>query len=241
MANVSMLWIGDRLSPIERLSMMSYLYHGHSVDLYVYANITGLPRGVRLRDGAEILSKDRIFSYQRGTGQGSFSAFSNMFRYKLMLTRWTYWSDTDILCLKPFDFKEAAVFGWEDNLRIGSAVLRFPNDSAPLAQMLATALRKGQDVSWGDVGPQLVTDTLKEFAEEAQAKPVSTFYPLHYGSWRMPFQPELTEEVTAACRESHAIHLWHEMFRRNDFDKFATPDPESFFGKLWTEYSKYLI
>lgn len=239
MASVSMLWIGDRLSPIECLSMMSYLYYGHSVDLYVYANITGVPLGVRLRDGGEILSKERIFSYQRGVGQGSFSAFSNMFRYKLMLTRWTYWSDTDVLCLKPLDFEDGAVFGWEDDLRIGSAILRFPTDSAPLAQMLATALRKGQDVAWGDVGPKLVTDTLREFAQTDQAKPVSTFYPLHYGSWRKPFQPEFKEEVTAACSESHALHLWHEMFRRNDFEKFTTPDPESFVGNMWAKYSKY--
>src|SRR5690349_14550149 len=107
-----MLWIGDRFSTLERLCVASFLAHGHGVHLYAYGPVDGVPEGAQLRDAREILPAERIYTYASGFGQGSPSAFSNEFRYKLLRDRGGVWSDTDIACLRPFDFLDDAPYAF---------------------------------------------------------------------------------------------------------------------------------
>ena len=79
---IQTLWIGDKLSPMEQLCLSSFVYHGHDVHLYVYSDVAGIPDGVIVKDGNEILPEDMIFLYK---GHKSFSGFSNYFRYKMVL------------------------------------------------------------------------------------------------------------------------------------------------------------
>ena len=230
--NVSSLWIGGALSPIEQASIKSFLNRGHNYTLYSYNRVENVPLGCCVRDGREILPESRIFSYKTGVGAGSFSACSNMFRYKLLLMKETYWVDTDVICIKQFDFTDDYVFGWEDDIRIGSAVIRAPQDSHIIARALAVALEKGENVEWGEVGPGLLTDLLLEAKMSVTAKPVETFYPIHYGSWRMPFNPANFDELSERCKDSYSLHLWNEMYRRSDFNKFSEIDPGSWIAKI---------
>ena len=78
------LWIGTHLSALERLSIRSFLQNGHEYHLYAYGEVRNLPDGTTVRDGREILPESRIFQYR---DHKSFSAFSNFFRYKLLLDR----------------------------------------------------------------------------------------------------------------------------------------------------------
>ena len=90
--------------------MSSFIKNGHEYHLYTYNDVVNVPDNVIIKDGNEILSKEKIFSYQSGEGRGSFSAFSNFFRYKLLSERGGWWADTDMICLRPFDFEEEYVF-----------------------------------------------------------------------------------------------------------------------------------
>lgn len=49
------LWIGGALGLIERLSLRSFVAHGHPVALYSYTEIGSVPPGVEQRDAAEVL------------------------------------------------------------------------------------------------------------------------------------------------------------------------------------------
>jgi len=82
-----MLWIGPRLSALERLAMASFVANGHAVHLYTYEHVDGVPEGVDRLDAAEILPQSAVFTYADGFGKGSPSAFANRFRYKLLLER----------------------------------------------------------------------------------------------------------------------------------------------------------
>jgi hypothetical protein len=83
---IQSLWIGDRLSVMERLCISSFLQNGHEFHLYVYQDTAGVPPGTVLRDGNEILPSERIFTYRE---HQSYAGFANFFRYKLMLEkRW---------------------------------------------------------------------------------------------------------------------------------------------------------
>ena len=84
MAIVSSLWIGDRLSPLERACVHSFLSRGHSFDLYAYGPLANVPAGCRVVDAATLLPSSQIIRYSRGPGKGSVALFSNMFRYRLL-------------------------------------------------------------------------------------------------------------------------------------------------------------
>jgi hypothetical protein len=108
---IQSLWIGTRLSVMEQLSIRSYLAQGYSFHLYVYEPLENVPAGVVLRRAAEILGPEEIFCYQTGPGKGSVAAFSNSFRYKLLLERGGWWTDLDSVCLRRLDFAEEHVLG----------------------------------------------------------------------------------------------------------------------------------
>ena len=124
---VSALWIGE-LSPLERLCMSSFVQAGHEYHLYTYEAMAGLPAGVKLCDAGEILPHETVFRNQRGKGKGSFACFSDLFRYKLLWERGGWWVDTDVFCLRAFDFAAPYVFGAEDK-PVASGVIKMPPKS----------------------------------------------------------------------------------------------------------------
>ena len=92
---------------MEEMCLSSFVHHGHEVHLYSYSEIENVPEGVEKKDGREILPEDMIFEYKH---HKSFSGFSNYFRYKLLSEKGGWWTDTDVVCLKPFDFDSNYVF-----------------------------------------------------------------------------------------------------------------------------------
>ncbi len=121
---VNGLWIGQ-LSPLEQRCLKSFVAQGHPYHLYTYEPIDSVPAGVTLQDASQILPQSQVFRNQNGKGKGSLAAFSDLFRYKLLLERGGWWVDTDVFCLKPFDFTAPYVFGAEDK-PVASGVLKMP-------------------------------------------------------------------------------------------------------------------
>jgi len=107
------LWIGDRLSRMEQLSIRSCLSLGHPYHLYTYGDISGIPDGTTVMDGNEILPSASIFHYQDATHYGSVAAFSNVFRFKLLAERGGIWFDSDMVLLKPLAIAERYVYSSE--------------------------------------------------------------------------------------------------------------------------------
>jgi hypothetical protein len=103
---IQSLWIGERLSTIERLSIQSFLTNGHEYHLYVYSDVGEVPSGVVLKDASSIIPRDGIF-----TTRGSLSIFSDWFRNELLFARGGYWVDLDVVCLRPLHFEEPIVIG----------------------------------------------------------------------------------------------------------------------------------
>ena len=117
------LWIGSELSAMERMSINSFLYHGDGYHLYVYDDVKRVSKGAVIKDGNESC-RNQEFSYTRT--MRPIWGFSNFFRYKLLLDKGGWWADTDLICLKPFDFEEEHVFASEsirDEVLITSGVI----------------------------------------------------------------------------------------------------------------------
>ncbi len=224
---IQSLWIGGALSPMEQLSIASFLYHGHAFDLYVYDEVTNVPAGTTLRDANEILPRERIFRYRE---HDTVSGFSNFFRYRMLLERGGWWVDTDVVCLRPFDFDTDYVFASEatrDGSTPTSCVIRAPRGSA--AMQLAWERCDARDVTalgWGETGPRLVKEIIRDCALEQFIQPSDTFCPIPFFAWRTIVE----EPPPRLPGTTHAIHLWNDMWRRAGVRKDDVPE-----GTLYAE------
>ncbi|MEQ9425969.1 MAG: glycosyltransferase [Cyclobacteriaceae bacterium] len=125
------LWVGNKLSYIEILTLSSFVKHGHSFNLWVYEDIeTPIPCGVSLKDANEIIGGDQIFYYKNPNqykhGKGSIAGFSDIFRYMLLYKKGGWWVDMDVTCIKPLNFEDPYVFRAHDVLPIVGNVMKCP-------------------------------------------------------------------------------------------------------------------
>lgn len=213
---INSLWIGDRVGEMERLAMRSHISFGHEYHLWTYSPIA-VPEGVIVEDGNEILSESEIFSYHVGVEAGSVSAFSNLFRYKLLFERGGWWCDSDVVCLKRFDFDEPYVFASE-RYKTGSCgpttcVILTPRKS----ELMSHCWKKASEVDrrtlrWGTIGPLLLMEGVFSHRLDQYVRPVSDFCPVDW----FDIKPLFTSN---ALPDSYAIHLWNEVWRREGIDK----------------------
>jgi hypothetical protein len=161
------LWIGSDLSKLELLTICSFVDHGHDFNLWTYSDIhANLPRGVSLRDAAEILPADCVFKRSTidnecGVGSGSCAGFSDLFRYKLLYEYGGYWTDMDVTCLKPFDFQEPYLFRSHRLGAVGN-VMKCPPHSKLMEMTYNRAVRAvSEDGDW-HFGNRALSKTVDE-------------------------------------------------------------------------------
>ena len=215
---IQSLWVGRRLSVMERLSIASFLHHGHAYHLFTYGEVEGLPDGAVREDARAILPESMIFQYR---AFASYAGFSNYFRYKLLLDRGGWWADSDTICLRPFDWDEPYIFASEptrDGLEVpSSSALKAPAGSEAMAEAWETCRsRDPKDLRWGETGPRLLGQIIDRFGLGRYLQSAATFCPVAYDDW-----PRLIDPADACHFDvsTRAVHLWHEMWRREGCDK----------------------
>lgn len=252
---IQSLWIGEALSAIERLSIRSFLHHGHEYHLFVYQDVKNIPAGVILQDANEILPESEIFSYPGG----GLSGFSNWFRYELLFQKGGYWVDTDIVCLISFDFEDEFVFGLAAPSRVGNAVLRFPGGSSLMKSLSELCrspntfmpydtllMRLGKirrylrgnrrgDIRFGETGPRALTKLLRHQGMISYAKPATCFFPIPWSRWKTIYDNSLKYDLDSFST-SYSIHLYHDFIRRAGFDKNASFHEHSLIEILKRKY-----
>jgi hypothetical protein len=238
-----MLWVEGRLSPLERLSMASFMRCGHPVHLYVYGQVDGVPQGVTVLDGRAILPEERICRYgaAAGPGAGSLALFANLFRYALLDRQGGIWSDCDMVCLKPLDAAMAADYviptEYRDPTRqvalANNCLLKVPAGSPFIAECNAIAMSVDlEKCGWGEIGPNMVTAMVGKHALERFLAPPWTFSPLGWWEFR-----HLVEDATLQWPDvTLALHCFNEMWRRSGLDKHARHGAQSPFERLKAQY-----
>ena len=228
------LWIGPELSVMEQLSIASFLQNGHEYHLYVYDAVKNVPAGSVIKDANEILPASRIFQYKH---QASYAGFANFFRYKLLLERGGWWVDTDVICLKPFDFKDEYVFSSETDQErevTSSGIIKVPAGSDVMAYAWEVCEKKDpQQLKWGETGPRLMTEAVGKFSLEQYKKPYWYFSPLEFREWRRVLEPDVEGLLH---EDTYAVHLWNEMWRKAGQDKNATYDQSCLYEQLKRKY-----
>lgn len=223
-----MLWIGPRLSNLERLSIASFLANGHEVRLYTYGDVEGIPEGVAHHDGREVVPAAQVFTNPAGIGKGSYAAFSNLFRYKLLLDQGGLWADMDVVCLRPFDFAAEYVIARERlspntataarGDKLNPCVLKAPPNSRVMLECYAVSMdaNKGE-LEAGDIGPDLVTKRFNRHGLDRFALPADAICSVDW--WNVH---KLVTAPLDDMPQRYGLHFWNEVWRFQRMDKDAT-------------------
>lgn len=256
---IQSLWIGNDLSNVEKLCISSFLKNGHEFHLYTYGKIHNLPAGTILKDANQIIPESDVFTQHNG----SYAAFSDWFRWKLLVIMGNFWVDTDVVCLKPFDFEEnELIFGFQGGQYLGSAVLGFPkgHEACKFIESVCNnphqflpydsnvwkfhkLIRKlknkhRSNIGWGEAGgPSGMPNAFKYLNILNQAKEFTFFYPIHYSNFHAVFNETLCNDINLFSN-TYAIHLWNEMLRSREekYDKNGTYSKKSLFEQLKSKY-----
>jgi len=225
------LWVGSALSVMERLSIASFLRNGHEYHLYTYNEVSNVPTGTIVKDGNRVLPASEIFQYK---DRPSFAGFSNFFRYKLLLERGGWWVDSDMVCLRYFDFPEPYVFSSEVNagrVVTNAGVIKAPVGSEPIAHAWRVCQTKKPDkLAWGETGPGLMSEVVRKYQLDKYQKPYYIFCPI--SDWRKLLEPF----VAGVHAEAYAIHLWNSTWEFMKQDKNANYHPECIYEQLKRVY-----
>lgn len=239
---IQMLWIGPRLSTLERLSIASFLAQGHEVRLFTYGDVEGIPPGVQHHDGREIVPAAQVFTNPSGIGKGSYAGFSSLFRYKLLLDHGGLWCDADVVCLRPFDFETEYVVARErlapttasgdTTEKLNPCVLKAPRNSRVMLECYAVCMEANKgELETGDIGPDLITRRFAKHGLDHHALPADAICSVDW--WNVqrlvsgPF-----EEIPGA----HALHFWNEVWRFQFMDKDASYPADSIYETLKRRY-----
>src|ERR1035441_9464662 len=204
---IQMLWIGDRLSTMERLSIRSFQANGHTVHLYVYGDVQNIPEGTVVKDGNEIISGTRITDFWCP------AMFADLFRHALLINGGWY-ADTDFVCLRPLDFPQPYVFYRDQQLTTATTALCKTPKDAPVMKFWFDTVNKMtkdqlQSAEYQAVGPTMTRKTLMPNSAYAYGrrnndyrrfehlqqyfKPGMTFDPVNYQKAGLLVDPNRSE------------------------------------------------
>jgi hypothetical protein len=129
--DVATFWHGP-LDPLRRLCLASQVAAGHSVTVYSFDALAGLPAGVGNAE-AEAILPHSFAEKLRPTGPDGVwrdwttLQFSDFFRMRLMALGAGLWLDADVLLQKPIVLDPAKpYFAWERPRQLGNSVLYLP-------------------------------------------------------------------------------------------------------------------
>ena len=242
---VQALWVGPKLRWVEQLSIASFLKQGWRYQLYVYNVPEGVPDGVELMDATTILPRDMIFKEEAlsAAHKGSLGAFSDLFRYKLLIKKGGLWADTDVLNLKLFE-PDGMKFMSTEVINCGieglnGAMLAAPmNDSyVKLAYSQALDLVEKKQVYFTRIGPQLLAELISDYGKMGYSLATKDF--LNPIGWmEIGILADDFDSVAKRLKKQkpHNVHLYTESWRISGLSLDSKPDKKSFIGTFYAAY-----
>lgn len=260
---IQSLWIGGALSTMERLSIASFLANGHEYHLYSYGCVGGAPDGVVLKDAEEILSSDQVFANDgEDIGKHGFAGFSDWFRYELLSRRGGWWCDSDLVCLRPFQFEQETVIATSREQQWGTTALgcalRLPPED-PLLKFCLNVCRTS-DIramvakDYPAVGPHLLQQGIRQLELSHYQVGPDAFCSISwrhtrffttrpherwlYNAKRFIRGGEMVEDIKPS---SYGLHLWNSTWALGGLSKEGTYPRSSIYETLKRKYLPSLL
>ena len=214
-----------------------------------------IPEGVIVKDGNEILDKSEIFTYKNG----SYSAFSNLFRFKLLFLKGGYWADLDLINIRRLDFKEDYVFVTEPTTNyndqiITTCLIKMPKGSKIAEDCVNQCYKYKSDILnnkiiWG-LGPKVLSNCVKDNKLEKYVKnwnlvcschcndTASLFNPNYIKEYKpnyiKEYKPEnyIIDDYLKINNELYCVHLWNKVISDFNLIKYKDNYRKSLFNFL---------
>lgn len=256
---VTGMWIGDRLSTLERLCIKSFTSHGYDFQLYVYNDVKNVPQETTLKDGSEILPREKTALAHTQDMRG-IAYFSDLFRYKMLYEMGGWWVDMDTVCLKEIALTDEPMVGSEGRPERKSlrdrltgqrrfknrsfaniGFLKFPAQTEVMNYCFVKSeeiLTSNKTIRWGDTGPVLLRSALKKFGKQHYVIPWKTYCPVHLWNWKDFLDPEKTVSLERLKNDPdvYCVHLWNELWRRGGVDKNQKFPESTYISHLLRKY-----
>jgi hypothetical protein len=193
-----------------------------------------LPAGVDVADARFFLPADRIVRYRNG----SYSLFSNLFRYELQRRSLGTWIDCDAYLIRPLDGSSPYLIGEEVPGILNGGILRIPADSTLLPHLLSpfeheqvpswlpwrariAAQLRGMvsgrislgKMPWGTTGPLALTNAARATGIDVRPLPPHIFYPVRWQDAGWIADPAQAIEDRIAP-DTVSVHLWNERIKQ---------------------------
>jgi hypothetical protein len=236
---IQVLWVRGDFSRMELLSLQSFVAQGHPVHLYVYEKPSNVPEGVDVLDAHEIVPVKRVpKGPAKPMGKGTLASFSDFFRYNLLLEKGGWWTDMDVVAIRPWTGFPDVVVASTDERGYGrianNFVLRFPPQHEVMKKCRDFLAEKNlEELGTPDTGPLLVHKIIGQDGVSRYCQPPGVFGPVPWNAaWqllRSRWQRFTLEELKQRIRRPHlsirftphtvSVHLWNEVWRKEGWSK----------------------
>lgn len=225
---VQSLWIGDKLSELEILSILSFQKLGHKFILYTYGKVKNIPPNTIIKNGNNILKKHTLFKFKN-----SYLPFSDLFRYKLLYLKGGYWVDLDMIALKPLRFKEKFIFSSERTIQKGPyrnrtlteipniGILKAPPKSEFYKELFEECIKTSNKIKENIQLMRIMRNLLEKYQLNKYVKPAKMFCPLDWWHTKDAFYPPCCKKkydvegytVEDILKKSYTIHMWRSIMK----------------------------
>jgi hypothetical protein len=229
-------------------------------------DVQGIPPGVIVKDARDILPTNHVIRHSK---TGSPALHSDLFRYALLGKTQKTWVDLDIIARSPLIFPTDYIFGYESANEVNGAVLRLPENSPALKELLQykitshgyppymklsrkikyffKSLGSGLPIEkwpWGSIGPRALTFHLTKTDEIVHALPILAFYPVPFENAELFLIPGKITDADFNS-ETYAVHFWGNSIRKLIQQKYNGKIPaKSYLGQsiaITSEWANFEI
>lgn len=259
MTEFNSLWIGNGLTKIEILAIKSF--KNQIFNLYTYNNLTDglrwrghedlIPMNCKIKDANEIIDKSEIFTYKNG----SYAAFSNIFRFTVLYLKGGIWVDMDVINIRKINNNEKYIIVSECDItykktNLGCSVLKIPQNDPILLDAIDFCKSKKNDIisgkmKWG-LGPMTMNYIVTKYSLWSYVKYwwYNNAYCCHHFNLLIDplYEPIKNKDINTMYyfnnfndipEDTYFIHLFNEFFIKNKIDKNMIFDKCTFIGQLY--------
>lgn len=230
---------------MEKTSIRSFVDKGHDYHLYTYDNLEGVPDDVSLKRADKIMKWGGRSNPEKSR---DYATFSNIFRYKLLLEGGGIWVDTDIICMRPFNFERNFVFASERverqsrwTLRLPQrpvgCVIKAPKGSRVISYCYERSKSKSIDeVEWAEIGTDLIGKAINKYNMEDYVKPFWAFCPVSWWNWSDFIDTSKSTMIKEKIKEKvlcpYSYHLWNSRWGDGGVSKDRVYPKNTIYGEV---------
>ncbi len=229
-------WHGSELSVYEKVCLKSFIKNGFKVVVYSFKKIK-LPKKIIFKDANKILKKSELNRFIHGGKRACLAAYSDKFRIILQKKNLGWWFDLDIICLKNSKYfkklekNKKIIIGYETKNKVNNAVLKI-NDSKFSNELLEQITKIGYQFKWGEIGPILLKNYLKNNNDNKEVLKENFFYPINFKNIEILFNPKKIKMALNLTKHSYTIHLYNQIINRIGLPKNILPPRNSYLYNL---------